>query len=140
MQDRDLFEYAVVRLVPQVEREEFLNIGVILYCRRQKFLDVRFELDRARIEAFAPGVVDLELVSRYVDAFVRVCKGEDPYSPIAGLETAERFRWLTANRSSILQVSAVHPGLCVDAGQTMHRLFKELVELRAAPELLGLKK
>lgn len=134
MQERDLFEYAVIRLVPQVEREEFLNIGVIVYCRRQKFLDVRIELDRVRIEAFAPGVVDVELVSRYVDAFIRVCKGEDPYSPIASLENAERFRWLTANRSSILQVSAVHPGLCEDAGQTLHRLFKELVAPRAGSE------
>ena len=134
MQERDLFEYAVIRLVPQVEREEFLNLGVIVYCRRQKFLDLRVELDHARVEAFAPGVVDLELVSRYVDAFVRVCKGEDPYSPISSLEDAERFRWLTANRSSILQVSAVHPGLCEDAGQTLHRLFNELVARKGAAE------
>lgn len=127
MQEKDLFEYAVVRLVPRVEREEFINIGVILYCRRQKFLDVQIALNQKKIEAFHVGT-DLELVERYTDAFTRVCRGDDPYSPISALDMAERFRWLTANRSSILQVSAVHPGLCQDAGQTLFRLFQELVE------------
>ncbi len=126
MQGRDLFEYAVIRLVPSVEREEFLNIGVILYCRGQKFLDVRFGLDEARLFTFAPDV-ELDVLEKYIKAFEGICLGTDPNSPISDFEPAERFRWLTAKRSSILQVSAVHPGLCLRAEETLEKLFQELV-------------
>lgn len=126
-QERHLYEYAVIRLVPRVEREEFLNIGVILYCRQQKFMDLRLALDKERITAFSKEL-DWELLVRFTNAFIRVAKGEDPYSAISQWDPVDRFRWLTANRSSIIQVSAVHPGLCVDAGQTLIRLFENLVE------------
>lgn len=126
MQGRSLFEYAVIRLVPAVEREEFLNIGVILYCRQQRFLEVRFHLDSARIQAFSKDV-DLQLLKQYIQAFSGICAGNEFASPISALEAAERFRWLTAKRSSILQVSAVHPGLCLKAGETLDKLFQELV-------------
>lgn len=126
MQGRDLFEYAVIRLVPSVEREEFLNIGVILYCRQQRFLDVRFHLDPERIRAFSKEV-ELDMVEKYIRAFEGICKGTEADSPISGFESAERFRWLTAKRSSILQVSAVHPGLCFRAEETLEKLFQELV-------------
>lgn len=127
MQGKDLFEYAVVRLVPRVEREEFINIGVILYCRKQRFLDSRFELDANRISAFA-GTVDLELLTEYIRAFQQICQGTEPNSLIATFDDAERFRWLTAKRSSILQISAVHPGLCTDATLTLNKLFEDLVK------------
>lgn len=127
MQGKDLFEYAIVRLVPQVEREEFINIGVILYCRRQKFLDSQFELDADRINAFA-GALDLELLAEYIRAFQQICSGTEPNSLIATFDDAERFRWLTAKRSSILQISAVHPGLCADASFTLNKLFEDLVK------------
>jgi len=126
MQGRDLFEYAVIRLVPSVEREEFLNIGVILYCRGQKFLDVRFHLDPERIRAFSKEI-ELDVVEKYIRAFEGICRGTEADSPISGFESAERFRWLTAKRSSILQVSAVHPGLCLRAEETFEKLFQELV-------------
>lgn len=126
MQGRDLFEYAVIRLVPAVEREEFLNIGVILYCRQQRFLDVRFHLDPERIRAFSKEV-ELDLLEKYISAFGDICKGTEADSPISGFESAERFRWLTAKRSSILQVSAVHPGLCFRAEETLEKLFQKLV-------------
>lgn len=126
MQGRSLFEYAVVRLVPAVEREEFINIGVILYCRQQRFLEVRFHLDSARIQTFSKDV-DLQLLKQYIQAFSGICAGTEAASPISALEAAERFRWLTSKRSSILQVSAVHPGLCLKAGETLEGLFQELV-------------
>ena len=126
MQERDLYEYAVIRYVPRVEREEFLNIGVILYCRKQRFLEIRYALDTDRILAFCKDA-DLEILSRAMEAFDEICAGTTPSSPIASLEPVERFRWLTAKRSSILQVSAVHPGLCLDAGRTLEKMHQDLV-------------
>lgn len=126
MQDRDLFEYAVIRLVPRVEREEFVNIGVVLYCRKQRFLAMRYELDAARLLALY-NALDLELIGKSMEAFEAICTGRTSESPIAALDPAERFRWLTANRSSIVQVSPVHPGRCLDAHETLEKLFTDLV-------------
>ncbi len=126
MRGKDLFEYAVLRVVPRVEREEFLNVGVILYCRDQKFLDVKCLLNRDKLLAMYGGF-DVDDCQEFLDAFVNICRGKEARSPISAYEPAERFRWLTANRSSVLQVSPVHPGLCDDASETLERLFDHLV-------------
>ena len=124
MQDKHLYEYAVIRVVPRVEREEFLNVGVVLYCARPRFLGVRFALNEQRLGAFAP---DLLQLAEYLLAFERICKGDPSGGPIAALTPAERFRWLTATRSTVLQTSRVHPGFCTSPEETLGRLFGELV-------------
>jgi len=126
MHERHLFEYAVLRVVPRVEREEFLNIGIILYCSKQKFLQYLFVLDETRLQAFA-GYLDIDELMEHLYSFGRICAGEPDGGPIARLDTASRFRWLTATRSTVLQTSKVHPGLCVDAAETLNRLFAQLV-------------
>ncbi len=127
MPDKHLFEYAVIRVVPRVEREEFINVGVILYCSAQGFLEVRYELNEARLRAFAP-TLDTDELHERLRAFERICAGRREGGPIGQLAVASRFRWLTATRSTIVQTSAVHPGLCVDAGETLARLFEQLVQ------------
>ncbi len=126
MQENQLFEYAVIRIVPRVEREEFLNVGVILYCRDQKFLNTIYQLNEKRIRLFCEKL-DIEVVKEYLQTLERICRGEINAGPIAKLPIAERFRWLTATRSTIVQTSKVHPGFCKDAGETLNKLFKQLV-------------
>jgi len=127
MQDRHLFEYAVIRVVPRVEREEFLNIGIVLFCTKQKFLKMKYVLDEERLKAFS-NKIDIEELKEHLHSFERICSGDQNGGPIAQLDIASRFRWLTATRSTVLQTSKVHPGLCnSDAGDTLERLFKELV-------------
>lgn len=126
MQDKQLFEYAVIRVVPRVEREEFLNVGVILFCKKQNFLEARFKLDEERIRIFCPKL-DIEVVEEHLKTIERICRGDKDAGPIAKLSIAERFRWLTATRSTIVQTSKTHPGFCIDAGQTLVKLFEQLV-------------
>lgn len=126
MQERSLFEYAVLRVVPRVEREEFLNIGVVLYCKKEKFLQMHFHLDEARIKCFAPEL-DLEVLKENILAFERICDGKRDGGAIAELDIASRFRWLTATRSTVLQTSKVHPGLCVSAVAAVEKLMEEQV-------------
>ena len=121
-----LFEYAVLRVVPRVEREEFLNVGIIVYCRSLGFLETRFELPEARLLAVAPNL-DLAEITARLQAFERICQGKATGGTIGQLSIAERFRWLTATRSTVVQSSAVHPGRCVDASATLARLFVQLV-------------
>ena len=121
-----LFEYAVLRVVPRVEREEFLNVGIIVYCRSLGFLETRFALPEARLLAVAPDL-DLAEITARLQAFERICQGRATGGTIGQLAIAERFRWLTATRSTVVQSSAVHPGRCVDAGATLARLFTDLV-------------
>ncbi len=122
-----LFEYAVLRVVPRVEREEFLNVGVIVYCRALGFLETRFALPEARLLAVAPEL-DLAEITARLQAFERICQGRATGGTIGQLPLAERFRWLTATRSTVVQSSAVHPGRCADAGETLARLFAQLVQ------------
>ena len=121
-----LFEYAVIRVVPRVEREEFMNVGVILYCRAQGFLRITTDLNENRLRAFSAELNISELAER-LSAFERICAGRQTGGTIGHLPIAERFRWLTATRSTVVQPSAVHPGLCTDAGETLARLFEQLV-------------
>jgi len=121
-----VYEYAVIRFMPRVDREEFLNVGVILYCREQGFLQTLFNLNDQRLRAFSSEVDIAELETR-LQAFQRICGGRKEGGPIGCLSIAERFRWLTATRSTVVQTSPVHPGLCTNAQETLQRLFVELV-------------
>jgi len=126
MQEQHLFEYAVIRVVPHVEREEFVNVGVILFCARQKFLSTRIFLNEKRIHALCEKL-DIAELQQHIASFERICAGGPDSGSIGKLSIAERFRWLTATRSTILQTSRVHPGLCLDAGETLTRLYEQLV-------------
>ena len=126
MQEKSLFEYAVIRIVPRVEREEFLNMGVVMFCRDQKFLHCKFDVNEARLNAFSPHI-NIEQINAYLCAFRLICEGDKAGGPIASLPMIERFRWLTAARSTMLQTSVVHSGLCVDAQETLEKLYDKLV-------------
>jgi hypothetical protein len=126
MPENQLFEYAVIRVVPHVEREEFMNVGVILYCSGRRFLQAKFHLNTQRLKALCDDV-DLDELQTYADAFDRICKGGKDAGPIGKLPMPERFRWLTASRSTMLQTSPVHPGLCGDPDIMLEKLFSQLV-------------
>ena len=126
MQEQDLFEYAVIRIVPKVEREEFLNAGVILYCAKQKFLQIKYDINEERLSAFCKQP-DCNMLREYLKAFEQVCAGSSEAGEIGKLPIAERFRWLTATRSTVMQTSKVHPGFCKDAAEKLDKLFEELV-------------
>ncbi len=126
MHGMKLFDYAVIRVVPRVEREEFVNVGVMLYCKEEQFLEIEYVLDDQRLLSIFPGI-DLELVCENLQAMEQICKGTPKGGPIAALDQASRFRWITATRSTILQHSKVHPGYTANAKQTLDKLFEELV-------------
>ncbi len=120
------YDYAILRVVPQVEREEFVNVGAILFCRTLRFLDARVELDTRRLAALAPEL-DLKTVQAQLDLIRRICAGGPRAGPIGRLEQADRFHWLVAPRSTIIQVSPVHCGLCSDPQAALDDLFQKLV-------------
>lgn len=126
MQENNLFEFAVIRLVPRVEREEFINVGVILFCKKKDFLKVLYTINKPKINAFSVDF-DLEEFKGHLEAFNEIALGSERSGPIGELETAERFRWLTATRSTILQTSKVHPGLCKDLEEALKRIYTEQV-------------
>ena len=126
MQEKYLFEYAVLRVVPKVEREEFLNVGVVLYCPQKKFLDTLFHLNSERIKAFS-SELDIPEIGQYLQAFEKICAGTKDSGPIGKLSVADRFRWLTATRSTVVQTSKTHTGLCNDVKQTLDHLYAQLV-------------
>lgn len=126
MQDDHLFEYAVIRVVPQVEREEFINVGVVLYCAKHKFLQTIYKVDEQRFQAF-PKPPDLDDINANLLAFERICMGDKEGGLIAGLDLASRFRWLTAIRSTVVQTSRIHPGMCKDPQGALERLFEQMV-------------
>ena len=126
MPDFQLFEYAVVRVVPRVEREEFINVGVVVYCRKQKFLKVLYHLNEEKVYILSPET-DVQEIESHLNSFEKICLGLPTDNPISSLDPASRFRWLTATRSSVLQTSKVHPGMCADAEETLSKLFKQLV-------------
>ncbi len=126
------FDYAVLRVVPRVEREEFVNAGVILLCLARDFLAARVEIDRARVLALFPGA-DLAIVEEHLLAVPRICAGGEGSGPIGKLSRRERFHWLVAPRSTVLQVSAVHSGLCEDPARALEHLMDVMVRLEKAP-------
>jgi Protein of unknown function (DUF3037) len=120
------FDYAVVRVVPRVDRGEFINAGVVLYCLSQRFLGALVQLDEGRLLALAPEV-DLALVRSHLEALPRICAGGADAGPIGQLTQRERWHWLVAPRSTILQTSPVHSGLCEDPPQALEHLMDRMV-------------
>ena len=126
MQGKHLFEYALIRLVPRVEREEFVNVGVVICCKRQNFISCKILLPAEKLLALDP-LADLDLFRCYLDSFEKICAGEKMGNPIALQDAASRFRWLTAVRSSMLQTSRPHGGFSEDLTTTLESLFQEYV-------------
>jgi len=124
--DLATYEFAVIRLVPKVEREEFLNIGVILFSKQKKYLGIQYKIDEKRITSFSDKV-DVHLVNKYLEAWKSICAGAPKGGSIGKLEQAERFRWLVASRSTIIQSSKTHPGLCHEPPKVLEELFKHYV-------------
>ena len=126
MSVRHSFNYAVVRVVPHAEREEFINVGVILSCQAAGFLDAAFELDEKRLVAFAPSL-DLNELRAHLEAIRLICEGGEKGGAIGRLPRRARFDWLVAPRSTIVQTSAVHAGLCSDPRRALHDLLRKMV-------------
>ena len=126
MQDRHLYEYAVIRVVPRVEREEFLNVGIVLFCKNKKYLQALYSLDRSKLQMLCDEC-DVEQLELNLKSFEKICRGDKDGGPIAQMDIPSRFRWLTATRSSVIQTSRPHPGLSEDLDKTLKRLFSELV-------------
>jgi Protein of unknown function (DUF3037) len=120
------FQYAIVRVVPRVERGECMNVGVVFFCRPRRFLAARIALDDARLAAFAPEL-DLAEVRAHLDAMTRIADGDPDAGPVARLEQSERFHWLVAPSSTVIQTSPVHTGLCDDPEATLAGLVEKLV-------------
>ena len=131
MPTRCSYDYAILRVVPRVDREEFINAGVVLHCFERGFLAAACDLNIARLAAFAPDV-DTEVVRRHLDAVGRICRGDRDAGPIGKLPPKERFRWLVAPRSTIIQPSPVHAGLCADPVAELERLLDTMVRVKKA--------
>lgn len=129
------FEYAVIRVVPRVEREEFVNAGVVLFCAELDFLAARIELDERRLRALSPEI-ELTFVREHLQAMVSVCAGGAAAGPIGQLPASERFRWLVAPRSTILQTSAAHGGLCENPEALLEWLLERQVR---APDAISMR-
>jgi len=126
MQGKSLYEYAVIRIVPRIEREEFLNVGVITFSKSPRFLKVLYHIDQARISAFCKDL-DFEVLEKNLLALEQICNGEKEGGIVATWEVKERFRWLTAVRSSLIQTSRPHNGFSSNMENTTQCLFEELV-------------
>ncbi|MFL6448927.1 MAG: DUF3037 domain-containing protein [Bryobacteraceae bacterium] len=128
------FDYATIRVVPRVDREEFINAGVILFCKERRFLQARVTLDPERVRALWPES-DIDLVQLHLMAFSKICEGDPAAGPIARLSQAERFHWLVSPRSTAVQVSPVHTGLCQDPQIAFERLFQQLVAIESTGDM-----
>ncbi|MCT3807828.1 hypothetical protein CMU40_08250 [Elizabethkingia anophelis] len=127
MQEDKIYEYAVIRLVPKVEREEFFNIGLVMFSKKEKYIRVEFHLCPDKF-ALMHSKLDYEDIIQNLISFQKVAKGDKNGGPIALLEIPERFRWLTAVRSAVVQTSRPHPGKSKDLDKTFDKLFEELVK------------
>lgn len=120
------FDYAVLRIVPRVEREEFINAAVVVFCLEKRYLDARVALNADRLRALWPDA-DLDLIRQHLDAIPRICAGDPSAGPIARLSQRERFHWITSPRSTILQPSPVHTGVCDETGDLLDRLARQFL-------------
>ena len=120
------FDYAILRVVPRVEREEFINAGVVVFCLEKRYLDARILLNNDRLRALWPEV-DVDLVLEHLDAVPRICMGDPAAGPIAQLSQRERFHWLTSPRSTIIQPSPVHTGVCDNTEGILDRLATQFL-------------
>lgn len=128
MRAHDSYDYAVIRVVPRVERAEFINVGVIVSCEKTRYLQAAIEFDEARLRALDPHV-DLPMLRRHLEAIQRICKGGADAGPIGLLPQRARFHWLTARRSAIIQTSPVHMGQCGDMDAILEHLMDRMVRL-----------
>lgn len=126
MPEAKAYSYAVIRVVPRVDRDEFINAGVILFSQEHRFLGASVHLDERRLQAMAPGV-DLAAIQRHLNAVPRVCAGEAEAGPIARMPLKDRFHWLTAPRSTMIQISPIRTGLSEQPARTLQHLVRELV-------------
>ena len=131
MHDHCSYDYAVIRVVPRVDREEFLNVGVIISCPAKDFLEARIELDESRLLAFDP-TLDIEAIRNHLASIPRICAGGPAAGPIGQLSQRERFHWLVAPRSTIIQTSRVHTGRCTDPDAVSERLLDRMVRAATA--------
>ena len=127
MKDPLLYEYAIIRLVPLVEREEFINVGVIVFCKAISYLDCKYTLNLERVNCFCGSTLDTAELKAHLDSYVSIAKGQPTAHPISRLDVASRFRWLTAVRSTIIQSSRIHPGRSVDPAAAFEELFNKMV-------------
>ena len=127
MQEDKIYEYAVIRLVPKVEREEFFNIGLIMFSKREKFIRVEFYLCPDKFKLIK-SKLDYEDIIKNLESFKNIAEGKKDGGPIATLDIPDRFRWLTAVRSAVVQTSRPHPGTSPDLEKTFEKLFEELVK------------
>lgn len=132
MPARTSFEYAIIQVVPRVERGELVNAGVILFCLERDFLHARVEVNEPRLRALWPEI-DLELVRQHLEAIPRICAGSPGAGPIGKLSLRERFHWLVSPRSTMIQVSPVHAGLCDDPERALEDLFYQAVKVPEPP-------
>ncbi len=128
MPERSAFDFAIVRVVPRVEREEFVNVGVILFCRTRQFLKARLHFDSGRLAALDP-TLDLKTVQEHLALIPRICEGGTGAGALGELSQSERFHWLVAPRSTIIQIAPVHSGVCDDPQAALDDLFARLVPL-----------
>lgn len=126
MPDRSTYDYAVIRVVPRVEREEFVNVGVVVSCPDRDFLEARIELDPARIAAL-DATLDIESIRAHLSTIPLICRGGEAAGPIGRLPPRERFHWLIAPRSAVIQVSPAHTGRCEDPEALLTRLMETMV-------------
>lgn len=126
MQERHLYEYAVIRFVPKVEREEFINVGIVLFSKQAKYLKSIYTINELKLKLFS-SELDINCLKEGLQVFDKICSGSKEGGVIAQMDIADRFRWLTAVKSSCIQVSRPHPGFSSDLDKTLERLFKELV-------------
>jgi hypothetical protein len=126
VRDHSSYDYAIVRIVPRVEREEFVNVGVIVSCPARDFLQARIELDELPLRALDPAI-DIEAVRTHLASFPAICAGGSQGGPIGRLSRRERFDWLVAPRSTIIQTSKVHTGRCSDPAALLEHLLKTMV-------------
>ena len=126
MQEKHLYEYAIIRVVPRVEREEFVNAGIVVFCKRQRFIRVLFTIDEAKLTMLSPEL-DIDQIRLNLESFQKIGQGAKDGGPISRMEVPERFRWLTAVRSSVIQTSRPHPGLCDNLEERAQKLFEDYV-------------
>lgn len=126
MASNKVFEYAVIRVVPVIEREEFINVGVVLFCKELDFLAVKISVNQPKLNAIAPEI-NQQMVMEYLKSFQLIVEGQKSGGEISEYIAAERFRWLTATRSTILQCSKVHPGFCENPEVMLSHLFEQFV-------------
>ncbi len=126
MQEQNKYEYAVLRYVPRVEREEFVNVGLAMMCKRRRWIRVKILLSEEKILAMQKDT-DLNALGGQLQAFVDIAEGKKGAGPVAQYPVEERFRWISAVKSSVIQTSRPHPGICDDLDATFVRLFEELV-------------